>query len=160
MTHIKKYIDSLQDTVDVHDVNVRLQLFYKVWEEYSAVRDQLEYNDNDKTQHHELNREAFTDTYCVLRDRIDRIISEGRWARDVSSAELQMPRARRENGNFLAPKIKLPTVEIPKFRDQMTEFKHFHETLKSLIINNQALDVVQKFHYLLSFVTNESQQLI
>ena len=71
-----------------------------------------------------------------------------------------MPRAPHENGNFLAPKIKLPTIEIPKFGDQIIEFKHFHETLNSLIINNQALDDVQKFHYLLSFVTNESHHLI
>jgi len=70
-----------------------------------------------------------------------------------------MPRAPRENGYFLARKIKLPTMEIPKFGVQMTEFKHFHETLKSLIINNQTLGDVQKFHYLLSFVTNESHQL-
>ena len=49
MTHIKKYIDTLQDTVDVHDVNVRLQLFDKVWEEYNTIQDQLEYNDDDKT---------------------------------------------------------------------------------------------------------------
>jgi hypothetical protein len=41
MTHIKKYIDSLPDTVDMHDVNVRLQLLEKVWEEYNAVQDQL-----------------------------------------------------------------------------------------------------------------------
>jgi len=32
MTHIKKYIDNLPDTVDMHDVNVRLQLLEKVWE--------------------------------------------------------------------------------------------------------------------------------
>ena len=68
----------MQDTVDVLDVNVRLQLFDKVWEEYNAVQDQLEYNDDDETQQHELEREAFTDTYCVLRDRIDTIISEDR----------------------------------------------------------------------------------
>jgi len=30
MTHIKKYIDSLPDTVDMHDVNVRLHLLEKV----------------------------------------------------------------------------------------------------------------------------------
>ena len=29
MTNIKKYIDSLPDTVDMHDVNVRLQLLEK-----------------------------------------------------------------------------------------------------------------------------------
>jgi hypothetical protein len=46
MTYINKYIASLQDTVDVHDVNVSLQLG-KVWEEHNAVQDQLEYNDDD-----------------------------------------------------------------------------------------------------------------
>jgi len=160
MTHIKKYIDSLPDTVDVHDVNVRLQLLEKVWEEYNAVQDQLEYNDDDETQQHELDREAFTETYCELRARVDRIISEDRRARDVSSAEIQKPRGMRENGNCLAPKIKLPTIEIPKFGGKITEFKHFYDTFNSLVINNQALDDVQKFHYLLSFVTNEAHQLI
>ena len=47
MTHIKKYIHSLPDTVDVHDVNVRLQLLEKVWEEYNAVQDQLECDDDE-----------------------------------------------------------------------------------------------------------------
>jgi len=83
MTHIKKYIDSLPDTVDVHDVNVRLQLLEKVWEEYTDVQDQLEYNDDDETQQHELDREAFTETYCELRARVDRIISEDRRAKET-----------------------------------------------------------------------------
>ena len=74
MAHVKKYTDSLQDTVDMRDVNVRLQLLEEVWEEYNAVQDQLECN--DETQQHELDRKAFTETYCELRARIDRIISE------------------------------------------------------------------------------------
>ena len=44
MAHIKKYVDSLPETVDMHEVNVRLQLLEKVWEECNAVQDQLEYN--------------------------------------------------------------------------------------------------------------------
>ena len=39
MTHIKKYVDSLPETVDMHDLNVRLQLLKKAWEEYNAVHD-------------------------------------------------------------------------------------------------------------------------
>ena len=58
----------------MHDVNVRLQLLEKLWEEYNTVQDQLEYNDDDETQQHELDREA----YCELRARVDRIISEDR----------------------------------------------------------------------------------
>ena len=58
------------------------------------------------------------------------------------------------------PKIKLPTIQILKFGGQIAEFKHFYDTFNSLIINNQALDDVQKFHYLLSSVTSEAHQLI
>jgi hypothetical protein len=90
MTRIKKCIDGLQDTVDMRDVNVRLHKLEKLWEEYSAVQDQLGRDDDDEEmQHHELDREAFTETYCKLRARIDRIILEDRRARDVSSAESQ-----------------------------------------------------------------------
>jgi hypothetical protein len=62
MTNIKKYIDSLPDTVEMHDVNVRLHLLEKVWEEYNVVQDQLEYNDDDETQQHGLDREEVTET--------------------------------------------------------------------------------------------------
>jgi hypothetical protein len=49
----------------MHDVNVGLQLLERTWEEYSAVQDHLEYNDDDdEMQLHELDREAVTETYC------------------------------------------------------------------------------------------------
>ena len=114
MMHIERYIDSLPDTVDMHDINVRIQLLEKAWEEYSAVQDQLQYDDDDdETQQHELDREAVTETYCELTARTDRMVLEDRQARDVSSAESQKPRAMQQNGNCLVPKIKLPTIEIP-----------------------------------------------
>jgi len=88
------------------------------------------------------------------------MISEDRRARDVSSVASQKRRATHDYGNCLAPKIKLPPIEIPKFGGQITEFKHFHNTFKSLIINNETLDDLKKFHYLLSSVTNEAHQLV
>ena len=89
MTHIKNYIDNLADIVDMHVLNVRLQLSEKVWEEYSTVQDQLEYNDDDEIHQHELDRETVTETQCELRAKIDRTILEDRQARDVSLRELQ-----------------------------------------------------------------------
>jgi hypothetical protein len=61
-------------------------------------------------QQHELDRKTVIETYFELRARIDRMIAEDRQARDVSSAELQKLRATHENGNCLAPKIKLPSI--------------------------------------------------
>ena len=54
----------------------------------------------------------------------------------------------------------MPTIEIPRFGGQITEFKHFYDTFNSLIINNQVLDDVKKIHYVLSSATNEAHQLI
>jgi len=71
MTHIKKHFDSFPDIVDMRNANVRLRLLKKVWEEYIAVQDQLEYNDDDETRHRDLDREAVTETYCELKARID-----------------------------------------------------------------------------------------
>ena len=42
MTHIKNYIDNFADIVDMHDLNVRLQLLEKVWADYNTVQHQLE----------------------------------------------------------------------------------------------------------------------
>jgi hypothetical protein len=115
VTQIKKYIDTSQENVDVHNVNVRLQLLQKVWEEYNAVLDQLEYEDDDETQQNALDREVFTQTYCELRARIDRIIADDRRAGEVSSADSQMPRGLPDTNNLSEPTIKLPTIEISKF---------------------------------------------
>jgi hypothetical protein len=116
VTQIKEYIDNLHENVDVHNVNVRLQLSEKVWEEYNTVQDQLEYDDDDdETQQHVLDREVFTETYCELRTRIDRIIADDRRAGEASSADSQTPRALHDTNNSLAPKIKFPTIKIPKF---------------------------------------------
>jgi hypothetical protein len=76
-----------------------------VWEEYNAVQDQLEYNDDEDTQQHELDREVFTETYCELTTRIDRIIADDRQAGEVSSAESQTPRALHENSDSSVHKI-------------------------------------------------------
>jgi len=73
------------------------------------------------------------------------MISEDRQARDVSSAESQKTRAAHENGNCIAPKIKLPTIEIPKFGGQITGFKHFYDTFNSLIIITKRWMMLKNF---------------
>jgi hypothetical protein len=72
------------------------------------------------------------------------MISEDRRARDVSSAESQT-RAAHENGNCIAPIIKLPTIEIPKFGGQLTGFKHFYDTFNSLIIITKCWTMFKNF---------------
>jgi cupin superfamily acireductone dioxygenase involved in methionine salvage len=71
-----------------------------LWEEYSAVQDQLEFSDAGEMQQHELDRKAFKETCCKLRASIERLISEDRRARDVISVESQTPRAPHKMATF------------------------------------------------------------
>ena len=62
-------------------------------------------------QEHELDMEAFTETYGELRARINRIIADDRLAGEVSSVKSQMPRSLQENCNASAPRLNCPPLK-------------------------------------------------
>ncbi|KAJ8881585.1 hypothetical protein PR048_018069 [Dryococelus australis] len=43
--------------------------------------------------------------------------------------------------------IKLTVIQLPTFSGNVTEFRHFQDTVISLVINNNSLDNIQKHHY-------------
>jgi hypothetical protein len=54
----------------------------------------------------------------------------------------------------------LPTLELPSFSGQYTEWTALHDTFSSLIENNDQLNGVQKFHYLKSCLKGEAGKVI
>lgn len=57
-------------------------------------------------------------------------------------------------------RVRLPTVELPKFDGRMEDWKRFSETYQSLIHNNESIPNVQKFQYLLSSLTDAAAKII
>jgi hypothetical protein len=66
-------------------------------------------------------------------NRIARINENELQAHKVTSVESQPPTALHAIGRSVH-KIKLSPTEFPKPRCQTTEFKHFHDTFKSVVI--------------------------
>jgi len=62
-------------------------------------------------QQHELDTEAFTETYGDLRARNHRIIADDRQAGEVSLAKSQMPRSLQENCNASAQRLNCPPLK-------------------------------------------------
>ena len=60
---------------------------------------------------HEMDIEAFTETYGELRARINRIIADDRLGGEVSSATSQMPRSLKENCNASATRLNCPPLK-------------------------------------------------
>lgn len=56
--------------------------------------------------------------------------------------------------------VKLPKIVIPSFSGKYTEWITFRDLFESLVHNNNAIDNVQKIHYLKGYLTGEAEQLI
>ena len=57
-------------------------------------------------------------------------------------------------------KLRLPPIKLPVFNNKPTEFKHFFDTFNSLVLNNETLDNIQSYYYLLSVVSGEAHEVI
>ncbi|XP_072946331.1 uncharacterized protein [Epargyreus clarus] len=56
--------------------------------------------------------------------------------------------------------VKLPKISLPNFSGQYTEWTSFRDLFLSLIDKNEALDDVQKLHYLKGHLSGEAEQLL
>lgn len=56
--------------------------------------------------------------------------------------------------------VKLPTIELPKFKGDLSEWLGFRDTFKSLIHENNQIKDIQKFHYLRASVESSAEQII
>jgi hypothetical protein len=78
--------------------------------------------------------------------------------------EKNKPQNNNSGSNLVEAKaqinVKLPTLELPSFSGQYTEWTAFHDNFSSLIENNDQLSGVQKFHYLTSCLKGEAGKVI
>lgn len=65
-----------------------------------------------------------------------------------------------ERGNSSGSRAKLPSVNIPSFSGEYSEYVTFIEIFKSVIHSDKGLDNVQKLYYLRSFLKDQAYDLI
>jgi len=63
-------------------------------------------------------------------------------------------------GHIQVAHIRLPTIALPTFEGDTCSWLHFRDTFEALIVNNTTLSNVQKFHYLIASLKNETKDLI
>lgn len=65
-----------------------------------------------------------------------------------------------QNVIFKQPGIRLPTIELPKFKGDIDEWLGFRDTFESLIHNNETIEPIQKFHYMKAALEGTAAQII
>ncbi|CAL1682524.1 unnamed protein product [Lasius platythorax] len=69
-------------------------------------------------------------------------------------------RQANQNIIFKTPSMRLPTIELPKFKGDIAEWLGFRDTFESLIHNNETIDPIQNFHYLKASLEGNAAQII
>ncbi|XP_046404409.1 uncharacterized protein LOC124169753 isoform X1 [Ischnura elegans] len=126
-----------------------------IWQEYDEVQLQLELE--EEGEDHEVDREDFENTYYAVVGKMTSIIEKDQ---EAQSSHSQESLSRHSSGRDNQQKVKLPTIKLPSFSGKVIEFKHFYDTFNSLVIENNSVDDIQRYHYLLSALTGEAHQLI
>ena len=56
--------------------------------------------------------------------------------------------------------IKLAVISLPTFEGETTSWLHYRDTFEALIVTNNALSNVQKFHYRIASLKGEAKGVI
>jgi len=89
--------------------------------------------------------------------------AQGTSARMSEEEISAVPNIARQTNQTLVVKtsgIRLPTIELPKFKGDIDEWLGFRDTFESLIHNNETISPIQKFHYLKAVLKGAAAQII
>ena len=75
LTRIGKFVDQFTTGQDVHALQTRLERLPSIWEDFMAVQDKLELDDDDENcESHANEREFFENTFFNLKAKVNNLI--------------------------------------------------------------------------------------
>jgi hypothetical protein len=152
ITSIKKYVDQTDGNIDIENIRVRLEAVQQAWDDYNVVQDELEIEDEAEGCSHADDREVVTELY-KLHATVSRLVHT------INVKAESLTKTPSSNSTQANANLRLPPIKLPVFNNKPTEFKHFFDTFNSLVLNNEILDDIQRYYYLLSVVSGEAHEL-
>ncbi|XP_071580238.1 uncharacterized protein [Temnothorax nylanderi] len=179
--------DATQALEDIKRLELieRLKRIREVLIKYDEIQIKIDEITVDQTETTEY-REKFEEEYYNVIAQAEMLLARGSVTQILGAATINaqgtisqptMPAPdAQEQGNVLnppniqrqasqniiykTPGIKLPTIELPKFRGDISEWLGFRDTFQSLIHTNETIDPIQKFHYLKAALEGKAAQII
>ena len=175
ITIIKNFVDkivsectnkeiALPDHVE-SELNQRLVHVQDAFSNFEQIQSKIDELTDDE-EHTTSYREKIEDDYFFIIAEADELLS-----RRIPRVQAQI-QAQAHNNNenqqreIFVPNvagnqgIKLPTIELPKFRVVLEEWLGFRDTFASLKHNNAAISNIQKFHYLRAALEGNAEEII
>jgi hypothetical protein len=144
----------------VNDIQVRFNKLSDIFSRYDIAQSELESSDDTD---HSGDRESFEDQYYQVEAKCNELLHpllELPKSRQYSSeGSSSASRNNSPRSHSSSVHIKLPVISLPTFDGDSCSWLQYRDTFEALIVNNNTLSNVQKFHYLIASLTNEAKDL-
>lgn len=153
LTNFKNFVDSKKDLeiIPIPELELRLNKVDNLLNEFEFVQDEIDCISNNITDEEKIRKE-FEDNFYSVISFAKSIVTK--YHSDSDSV------ISNNSNNSPINNVKLPTIELPKFSGDFRNWLDFHDSFDSMIIKNQSLNEIQKFHYLKAAVSGNAANVI
>ncbi|KAJ0177477.1 hypothetical protein K1T71_007486 [Dendrolimus kikuchii] len=141
MDLFSKFLGSLDSTSltsnVISELELRIGKLELLYARYDETQSRLECLSDFETQITE--REVFESMYYQLISQAQQIVANHKKSPQSSDSS---------SHSYNNKPIKLPTIQLPKFNGSYDSWLEYRDTFNSLILSNEDIDVINKFHYL------------
>jgi hypothetical protein len=152
LTRLQNFIAAAEHKVS--ELQVRYDELPTIYTKYDNAQNELEISDDDDLS---MDRELFGNQYYEIKARLFELLHPIESPNLDNSTEQNVSNSVSTRGNA---QISLPTIELPTFSGDACKWLHFRDTFQTLVIDNNTLSDIQKFHYLISSLKDEAKMLI
>lgn len=103
---------------------------------------------------------SFEKQFCSLVSIANKLVSDFTSPLVSATHYIPQPDVNVGGSNTVLGSTRLPNLELPKFNGNFEKWSQFFETFQTLVHNNQHLDTIQKFYYLLDSLEGPARELL
>lgn len=141
----------------VEELEIRTGKIEPLLEQFEEIQLQLDLLDPSSTDSSEEREEFEGHFYAVLASAKSHI----KTCRNPNTNQNSVANAGWQNtGTSFFGGARLPKLGLPKFAGDFEKWTQFFETFQTLVDNNQGLDEIQKFYYLLDCLEGNARKIL
>ncbi|XP_076384568.1 uncharacterized protein LOC143263623 [Megalopta genalis] len=146
LTRFKTFICKFATTTSVGSLKKRLDANVCLLDNFNRVQTRIEIlvAGTDAEAAHAIEREEFETAYFDLIDQVEIVIA--RATPEQSRITTNSPISAQTADTAI--NIRLPTLQLPSFDGNYSDWVKFKDTFTSVIHENNSLTDIQRFHYL------------
>ncbi|XP_062542474.1 uncharacterized protein LOC134210444 [Armigeres subalbatus] len=161
LTRIEVFIRDIESKPGITAalVRARLEVVDQCWADYDSVQTAIDAEEDINKEEEEEKRAIFEDrcmnARAALHSIIERLQGSGQMIAGSRHSQYQQPAVEPQE---IA--VQLPTLELPTFSGEYTDWPTFRDTFDALINKNGQLSNVQKLLYLKSTLQGEAANML